>query len=71
MGDPVLHLRDKLLADRAAGAKGRMAKGYLFAFFIKAWNLRRAGRTISRLQFKMSGQHPEAFPDVNGLARTL
>lgn len=58
--DPILKLREKLLAD--VGAKRRLRKTEILALFIKSWNHFRDGNGITQLKFTAGGRAPEAMP---------
>lgn len=61
-GEPVLVLRDRLIAD--AASKARITKAYKVALVIKAWNLTRAGKTVKCLRVRTDGDSPEAMPVI-------
>lgn len=63
-GSPVYHLRERLLADRAA--QTRMGKRERFAIIIKAWNAFFKKTDMDRLRFTMVGEAAESFPVIAG-----
>ena len=62
--DPILLLRNALLADRsAAGLKGqRMSRAKTWALCVKSWNAYREGAKVKLLVWRPGGARPEAFP---------
>jgi hypothetical protein len=61
-GDPVYVLRERILQNSLAKAK--LSGDYLMAIIIKAWNHKRAGRSVRCLRYREEGETPEAFPVV-------
>lgn len=61
-GDPVLALRNRLVADKIA--KNKPDTSYVLAIVIKAWNYRRQGRTIRHLRWRTEGDAAEDFPRI-------
>ncbi len=59
-GDPILKLRDSLLADMASAK--RSDKLLFAALLIKAWNFRKTGRTPGRLTWNPA--RGESFPEI-------
>jgi hypothetical protein len=63
-GDVRDRLRDALIRDRVGRKKGQHADSrYHAALIIKAWNLWREGKTVSKLTFRTGGARPEEFPE--------
>lgn len=63
-GDPILVLRNTLLANAAQGpSRGRYTAPMLLALIIKAWNAYRAGERINQLRWRAGGSRPEPFPE--------
>jgi hypothetical protein len=60
--DPVFLLRNRLLENFSSTFK--LPFYSLGALIIKAWNVRREGKTIKRLAFKSTGEGAEAYPVI-------
>lgn len=61
--DPILKLRNRLLADAAkAPGSGKMSNRHKAALTIKAWNLWRAGESVTNLIWRTGGAQAESFP---------
>lgn len=58
--DPIHLLREKMIANKSAGPMTKQDPVVMIAYVIKAWNLYRAGRTVSRLVYSASKN--EQFP---------
>jgi hypothetical protein len=58
--DPVLLLRNRMVENRAS--KGKLARQYMLALYIKAWNARRAGESRTNLRWRQTGPTAESFP---------
>lgn len=63
-GDPVLALRERLIAERSK--KTRMKQGEVVALFIKAWNAYIAGKVVNGSTLRW--QEREPFPKISGYA---
>lgn len=61
-GDPMYLLRERLIRDRTS--RSRPDKVHRCALIIKAWNLWREDRSVSRLTWQSTGAHAEAFPEI-------
>lgn len=62
-GNPILTLRNTLIAIKSDSAARALDQAYIAALAIKAWNKYRAGQQLSRLSFRMGGANPESFPE--------
>jgi hypothetical protein len=60
-GDPVYLLRVRLM-DRVL-SKVKSEPDYTMALIIKAWNARRAGKSLRFLHYRIGGKH-EDFPTI-------
>jgi hypothetical protein len=61
--DPILRLREWLIAHRVEARTGRgLATWLQAAIIIKAWNAYRDGQSLKFLRFRQGGAHPEDFP---------
>jgi len=61
--DPIHLLREKMITNKAASLATKQNPIVMIAFVVKAWNLHRAGRSISRLQYSATSndQFPKAI----------
>lgn len=60
-GDPILALRNALIASKTA--KGTRNMTYVSAIIIKAWNKFRKGEPASMIKYTPGGANPERFPE--------
>lgn len=68
-GDPILTLRERMIAEAARGAgKPSMTMKYRAAVTIKAWNAWLAGEQLKQLKWRPGGANPEAFPQIASAA---
>jgi hypothetical protein len=58
--DPIHLLREKMISNKAASHVSKQDPVLMIAYVVKAWNLYRAGRTVSRLQYTATKN--ETFP---------
>lgn len=67
-GDPILLLRNRLIAERdvATGARHKgMNQNFVAALTIKAWKAWRRGDRLNNLRWRRGGAQPEAFPRLD------
>jgi len=62
-GNPILLLRERLIANKLGKAK--LPTTYVAALTIKAWNAWRKGASMKTLKYTTGGQSPEAFPLID------
>lgn len=66
VGNPIHTLRERL-AKGAASSSDHIHTVVRWVFLVRAWNAWRAGETLSRLQFKPGGAHPDRIPQIDGI----
>ena len=60
--DPILRLREMLLADAVEKRRGARPHWYKAAMVLKAWNAYREGRPLKHLRFQTGGRSPDTWP---------
>ena len=63
--DPVFRLRERFISLSCENRATEKRCDYVFACFIRAWNARRAGRTLKRLQISNEDLRSETFQEIN------
>lgn len=60
--DPILRLREMLLAEITEKRRGKRPHWYKAAMALKAWNAYREGRPLKHLRFQTGGRSPDPWP---------
>lgn len=61
-GNPIHTLRERMI--RAGGDEGSISLTKRSAFFHRAWHAWREGQSLMKLQFRIGGKRPDAFPVI-------